>query len=61
LYYMFIHSSVMQAYLGKFAPALWFDIAPISAGVFGVPVGIVTVIAVSLLFPDTNPSKQHII
>jgi cation/acetate symporter len=61
LYYMIIHSSIVHAALGKFAPALWFDIAPISAGVFGVPVGILTVVAVSLAFPETNPQKQHII
>lgn len=65
LYYMIIHSTMMQATLGKFAPALWFDIAPISAGVFGVPVGILTVIVVSLVYPDTkadtNAPKQHII
>ena len=60
LYYMLIHSSTMQALLGKFAPALWFDIAPISAGVFGVPVGILTVVAVSLAYPDTSTPKQHI-
>ncbi len=61
LYYMIVHSSIIQATLGKFAPDLWFDIAPISAGVFGVPVGILTVVAVSLMFPDTKAPKQHII
>lgn len=61
LYYMFVHTSAVQAALGKFAPALWFDIAPISAGVFGVPVGILTVVAVSLAYPDTSAPKQHII
>ena len=58
---MIVHSSIMQTALGKFAPALWFDIAPISAGVFGVPAGILTVVAVSLAFPDTKAPKQHII
>ena len=61
LYYMFVHTSAVQTAMGKFAPALWFDIAPISAGVFGVPVGILTVVAVSLAYPDTSAPKQHII
>jgi cation/acetate symporter len=62
LYYMIIHSAPVRAALGSQAPALWFDIAPISAGVFGVPVGILTVIAVSLLLPNRNAAlKQHII
>jgi cation/acetate symporter len=61
LYYMTINSSTIQAALGKFAPALWFDIAPISAGVFGVPVGVLTVVLVSLAFPDIRAPKQHII
>jgi cation/acetate symporter len=30
---------------------LWWDIDPISAGVFGVPVGFAVIIAVSLLTP----------
>jgi cation/acetate symporter len=61
LYYMIIHSSTVHTILGKFAPALWFDIAPISAGVFGVPVGILTVVVVSLVFSDSKAPKQHII
>jgi cation/acetate symporter len=62
LYYMIIHSASMRAALGSLAPALWFEIAPISAGVFGVPMGILTVITVSLLFPNRNVTlKQHII
>jgi len=34
----------------------WFGLAPISAGVFGVPVGLITIYVVSLLTPE--PSKQ---
>jgi cation/acetate symporter len=62
LYYMIIHSAPVRAALGSQAPALWFDIAPISAGVFGVPVGILTVIVISLMVPNrTTGLKQHII
>nr|HRM68519.1 VC_2705 family sodium/solute symporter [Thauera phenylacetica] len=35
----------------------WFDINPISAGVFGVPLGFATIVAVSLL---TKPPPQEI-
>jgi cation/acetate symporter len=57
LYYMIVHSAPIRAALGQHAPALWFDIAPISAGVFGVPMGILTVVLVSLLMPE-RPSKH---
>jgi cation/acetate symporter len=50
LYYMIIHFAPVRAALGQQAPELWFDIAPISAGVFGVPVGILTVVVVSLAY-----------
>jgi cation/acetate symporter len=54
LYYMIIHSATVRTMLGEYAPALWFDIAPISAGVFGVPTGILTVALVSLLPESRN-------
>jgi cation/acetate symporter len=46
--------------LGGSAAAQWFHIAPISAGVFGVPAGIaVLVVAVSLLTraPDAHTAS----
>jgi len=36
--------------------ALWFDIAPISSGIFGMPAGLLTIIVVSLL--TKAPSQQ---
>jgi cation/acetate symporter len=45
LYYM-LHSNPI---LGGSAQAAWFHIAPISAGVFGVPAGMATLVVVSLL------------
>lgn len=50
LYYMLINSPAMLAFLGL-APGgdLWFGILPISAGVFGVPVGFAVAWVVSLL------------
>ena len=52
MYYM------VQTYpfFGGVAANQWFNMAPITAGVFGVPVGILTIIVVSLLTPE--PSKQ---
>jgi cation/acetate symporter len=61
LYYMIIHFAPVRAALGQQAPELWFDIAPISAGVFGVPVGILTVVVVSLAYSGAKAPKQHII
>jgi cation/acetate symporter len=45
LYYM-LHTNPI---LGGSAAAQWFHIAPISAGVFGVPVGMLVLVGVSLL------------
>jgi cation/acetate symporter len=52
MYYM------VQTYpfFGGVAANQWFNLAPISAGMFGVPLGIVTIFVVSLLTPA--PSKQ---
>jgi cation/acetate symporter len=43
-------------FFGGVAANQWFDMNPISAGVFGVPLGIITIIVVSLLTGE--PSKQ---
>ena len=45
VYYM-LHTNPI---LGGSAAGQWFNIAPISAGIFGVPAGIVTLVVVSLL------------
>ncbi len=39
----------------------WFNMAPISAGVFGVPVGIITNIVVSLLTPEPSKTVQELV
>ncbi|HEY4370439.1 MAG TPA: VC_2705 family sodium/solute symporter [Burkholderiales bacterium] len=41
------------------APQLWWDIQPISAGVFGVPAGFATILIVSLLTP--RPGKEAVL
>jgi cation/acetate symporter len=44
--------------LGGNADAAWFHIAPISAGVFGVPAGLAVLALVSLLTPP--PSRESV-
>jgi cation/acetate symporter len=53
MYYM------VQTYpfFGGVAANQWFDMSPVSAGVFGVPVGIITTIVVSML---TSPPPQAV-
>ena len=40
---------------------LWFGLSPISAGMFGVPVGLVTIIIVSLLTPAPAKEVQELV
>jgi cation/acetate symporter len=54
IYYM-LHTNPI---LGGNADAAWFHIAPISAGVFGVPAGLAVLALVSLLTPP--PSRESI-
>jgi cation/acetate symporter len=54
VYYM-LHTNPI---LGGDANAAWFHIAPISAGVFGVPAGLAVLALVSLLTPP--PSRESI-
>ena len=39
----------------------WFDIHPISCGIFGVPVGFVTIVVVSLLTPPPDAATQRLV
>ncbi len=48
VYYMLSHTPVLRAWAGwLLADGLWFGIQPISAGVFGVPVGLIVAAVVS--------------
>ena len=40
---------------------LWFGILPISAGVFGVPLGFAVIIIVSLLTPAPSKDVQELV
>ncbi len=53
VYYMMVNSAQIRQVLGLQGSGLWFEIQPVSAGVFGVFAGIVVTILVSFL-----PSPQ---
>ncbi len=60
VYYLMVNAQPVRAALGL-PPGqwLWLGIQPLSAGVFGVPVGFATAIAVSWLEPVwTNPNSK---
>ncbi|MDD2880650.1 MAG: VC_2705 family sodium/solute symporter [Rhodoferax sp.] len=54
LYYMVINAPVVRSVLGLWGPGLWFDIEPVSAGVFGVSAGLIVTVVVSLLTPTSR-------
>ncbi|MNU08773.1 hypothetical protein D3C72_2549760 [compost metagenome] len=60
LYYM-LHANPI---LGGSPAGQWFQIAPVSAGIFGVPAGMLAMAVVSLLTPapgrDTQALLAHI-
>ncbi len=56
-YYMY----VTYPFFGGVAANQWFNMAPISAGVFGVPVGLLTIIVVSLLTREPSRKVQELV
>jgi cation/acetate symporter len=46
---------------GTIAENMWWDINPISAGIFGVPVAFVVTVIVSLLTPAPDKSVQDLV
>jgi cation/acetate symporter len=52
IYYMLINSAQLRLNLGLQGSGLWFDIQPVSAGVFGFIAGVLVTVAVSLLTQD---------
>ena len=56
-YYMVVNQPWLRSAFGITSPVqLWWGIEPISAGLFGVPVGFAVIVLVSLVTP--RPSKQ---
>jgi cation/acetate symporter len=61
-YYMVMNQVWLRGVFGVTSPVdLWFGIQPISAGVFGVPVGFATIILLSLVTPAPNAKVQELI
>jgi cation/acetate symporter len=58
-YYMLQNDVWMRGLLGITSPInLWFGIQPISAGVFGVPLGVAVIVLVSWLTPAPDESTR---
>jgi cation/acetate symporter len=59
LYYMVVNQPWLRAHFSIESPiALWWDIQPLAAGVFGVPAGLCALVLVSYLSPAPSPSQQ---
>ena len=62
IYYMVTTQPWMRGVFGVTSPVeLWYGIAPISAGVFGVPLGFALIILVSLVTPAPDKEVQDLI
>jgi cation/acetate symporter len=52
----------MRGIFGVTKPVeLWWDIQPISAGLFGVPLGFLVIIVVSLITPAPKRETQELV
>jgi cation/acetate symporter len=61
-YYMVTTQPWLRGIFGVTSPVeLWFGILPISAGVFGVPLGFAVIIIVSLLTPAPSEETQELV
>jgi cation/acetate symporter len=63
MYYMATRYPFFQKVLGFTASdyPFWFGIAPISSGIFGIPVGIITILVVSRLTPEPDKETQELV
>jgi cation/acetate symporter len=63
-YYMATTQPWLRGLFGVTSPVadnMWWDIAPISAGVFGVPLGFAIIIIVSLITPSPKREVQELV
>ena len=63
-YYVVTTQPWLRTMFGVIKPieeALWWDIGPLSAGIFGAPVGLVVTVVVSLLTPAPQASTQAMV
>jgi cation/acetate symporter len=62
IYYMVMNHPWMRTIFGVTQPIdLWWGIQPISAGIFGVPLGFAVIILVSLITPAPNKETQELV
>ena len=62
MYYMAVNQPWLRSVLGIVRPVdLWWGIQPISAGVFGVPLGFAVIVLVSLLAPERPSASQALV
>ena len=62
VYYMVTTQPWMRGIFGVTSPVqLWWDIQPISAGLFGVPVGIAVILIVSMITPAPSRKIQELV
>jgi cation/acetate symporter len=62
LYYMVTTQPWLRSLFDITGPIqLWWEIAPISAGIFGMPLGLLTIIVVSLLTPAPSRDTQELV
>jgi cation/acetate symporter len=62
VYYMVMNQAWLRGIFGVTSPVdLWFGILPISAGVFGVPLGFAIIIIVSLVTPAPGRKIQELV
>ena len=62
LYYLTVTHPGARGWLGLKGPAqLWWDIQPVSAGIFGVATGFVTIVLVSLATPAPGLAAQRLV
>ena len=57
MYYMY----TTYPFFGGVAANQWFNMSPISAGVFGLPIGLITIVVVSLLTPAPSKEVQELV
>jgi cation/acetate symporter len=62
MYYMVMNHPWMRTIFSVDSPvSLWFGIQPISAGIFGVPLGFLVIILVSLVTPAPSKETQELV
>jgi cation/acetate symporter len=54
LFYMLANAPGLRSFFKLSGSGLWFDIQPVSAGIFGVAAGFITTFLLSLLFPNSD-------